>query len=157
MATILCIEDEATLRGDIAEELEEAGHEVLQAADGAAGLEMILSRFPDLVISDITMPAMDGFEVLKKVRAASPNFANMPVIFLSALANRDDVLLGLKEGADEYLTKPIDFTLLAVKVEALLRQTERAREKRKEEAVAEVKKYESRTGRKIGDEEVFWG
>ena len=157
MATILCIEDEATLRGDIAEELEEAGHEVLQAADGAAGLEIILTRYPDLVISDITMPAMDGFEVLKKVRAARPDFANMPVIFLSALANRDDVLRGLKEGADEYLTKPIDFTLLAVKVEALLRQTERAREKKKEEAVAQVKKYESRTGRKIGDDEVFWG
>jgi DNA-binding response OmpR family regulator len=157
MATILCIEDEATLRGDIAEELEEAGYEVLQAADGAAGLEIILSQYPDLVISDITMPAMDGFEVLKRVRAERPDLANMPVIFLSALANRDDVLQGLKEGADEYLTKPIDFTLLAVKVEALLRQTERVREKKKQEAVAQVKAYETRTGKKIGEDEVFWG
>lgn len=157
MATILCIEDEATLRSDIAEELEEAGHEVLQAADGAAGLETILSQYPDLVISDITMPVMNGFEMLNKVRAERPDLANMPVIFLSALANRDDVLQGLKEGADEYLTKPIDFTLLAVKVEALLRQTDRVCKKKQEEAVEQVKAFESRTGKKIGEDEVFWG
>ena len=157
MATILCIEDEATLRGDIAEELEEAGHKVLQAADGAAGLEIILTQYPDLVISDISMPVMNGFDLLKKVRAERPDLANMPVIFLSALANRDDVVQGLKQGADEYLTKPIDFTLLAAKVEALLRQSERVRQKKEEEATEQVKEYESRTGQKISSDEVFWG
>ena len=156
MATILCIEDEATLRGDIAEELEESGHEVLQAADGAAGLELIVTRYPDLVISDITMPAMSGFDVLMKVRAEHPDLANMPVIFLSALASQNDVVEGLKQGADEYLTKPIDFALLAAKVEALLRQAERVRQK-KEEAVEKVKAYESRTGNKINPDDIFWG
>ncbi len=157
MATILCIEDENTLRGDIAEELEEAGHEVLQAADGAAGLEIILSKFPDLVISDITMPAMNGFDVLMKVRAEHPELANMPVIFLSALAGRSDVVEGLKQGADEYLTKPVDFTLLTAKVDALLRHAERARKKKERDAAEQVRAYESRTGKKISPDDVFWG
>jgi len=127
MSKILCIEDEADLREDIVEELELAGHIVLQAADGREGLEMILKYEPDIVISDITMPRMNGNALLKEIRNNYPKFAVMPFIFLSALADKGDVVDGLSLGADDYLTKPIDFELLITKVNAELRRVRRIR------------------------------
>lgn len=125
MPTILCIEDEHLVREDIVEELEDLGFEVLVADDGVDGLNMILHHKPDLVICDITMPRMDGFQLLGEIRAKYKLMADMPFIFLSALADDKHVLAGLKEGADNYLTKPVDFDLLKVTVEASLRQMER--------------------------------
>jgi len=127
MTTILCVEDEAGLRQDIVEELEDAGYSVEQAGDGRMGLEMILKHKPDLVISDITMPNMDGHELLTEVREKHDQMAEMPFIFLSALADRDHIQEGLKLGADDFLTKPIDFELLVTKVESHVRQMERMR------------------------------
>jgi len=129
MATILCIEDEHLVREDIVEELEDLGYNVLVADDGVDGLNMILNHKPDLVICDITMPRMDGFQLLSEVRAKYRLMADMPFIFLSALADDKHVVAGLREGADYYLTKPVDFELLKVTVEASLRQMERIRHK----------------------------
>ncbi len=129
MTTILCIEDVSELRHDIVEELEEAGYDVLQAGDGEEGLEMIIEHKPDLVLCDITMPRMDGLQLLKEIRNNYPLYAEMPIILLSALADRERVLDGLKQGADAYLTKPIDFEDLLIRVETSLRQMERIKHK----------------------------
>jgi DNA-binding response OmpR family regulator len=126
-ATILCIDDETLLREDIVEELEDEGYKVLQASDGHEGLKQILSHRPDLVICDITMPRKNGYELLKEVRGEHGISAEMPFIFLSALADKEHVVAGLKLGADNYMTKPVDFDVLRVKVKACLRQVDRIR------------------------------
>jgi DNA-binding response OmpR family regulator len=124
-ATILCIDDEALLREDIVEELEDEGYRVLQASDGHEGLKQILQHHPDLVICDITMPRKNGYELLKEVRGEHGISAEMPFIFLSALADKEHIVAGLKMGADNYMTKPVDFDVLRVKVKACLRQVDR--------------------------------
>ncbi len=129
MTTLLCVEDEASLREDIAEELEDAGYDVKQASDGIEGLEMIQKYKPDLVLCDITMPRRNGCQLLKEIREKYPQVAEMPFIFLSALAEKELVQTGLKNGADAYLTKPIDFEILMTTVEASLRQMERMKQK----------------------------
>ena len=126
-ATILCIEDETLLREDIVEELKDEGYKVFQASDGHEGLKQILSHRPDLVICDITMPRKNGYELLKEVRGEHGISAEMPFIFLSALADKEHVVAGLKLGADNYMTKPVDFDVLRVKVKACLRQVDRIR------------------------------
>ena len=135
MATILCIEDEDHIREDIVELMESSGHKTLQACNGKVALEMIVENSPDLVVSDITMPVMDGRELLVELRKNYPKFACMPFIFLSALADREDVLDGMKLGADDYITKPIDFEMLANKVESSLRQIERMQALKEEQFV----------------------
>ena len=124
MATILCIEDEVELREIITEVLEEAGYDVCVAGDGEKGLEMIHNLKPDLVLCDINMPQKDGYEVLKEIRDNHLIFADMPFIFLSALADQKDVCEGLKLGADDYLTKPLNFEMLLATVQSNLRQME---------------------------------
>lgn len=126
-ATILCVEDEVLLREDIVEELEDEGYSVLQATDGHEALKVILEHKPDLVVCDITMPRKNGYELLKEVRGNYEIFAEMPFIFLSALADKEHVIAGLRLGADNYLTKPVDFDLLRAKVRASLRQVNRVR------------------------------
>ncbi len=135
MATILCVEDEALLREDIVEELENDGYNVLQAADGQEGLEMMLKHEPDLVICDITMPHMNGHDLVKTLREKHPEFADTPFIFLSALADREDILEGLNIGADDYLTKPIDIDMLLGKIKTSLRQVERMTTKKEQQLV----------------------
>jgi len=134
-AKVLCIEDEADLRADIAEELEDAGYQVQQAGDGRSGMREILRFKPDLVVSDITMPGLDGFGLLKELREKHPEFAEMPFIFLSALADRKDEIQGVKLGADDYLTKPIDFEIMLTRIEASLRQVMRVDLKKQQEHI----------------------
>lgn len=135
MATILCVEDEAHLREDIVEDLQDAGHETYQARDGQEGLQMILRHKPDVVISDISMPRMDGRQLVGKLRSEHPEYSDMPFIFLTAFTDKKDVLDGLKIGADDYLTKPVDYELLQIKVATLLRQTGRMIDRRQQEQV----------------------
>jgi len=129
MATILCIEDEVELREIITEVLEEAGYDVCVAGDGEKGLEMIHNLKPDLVLCDINMPQKDGYEVLKEIRDNNLMLADMPFIFLSALADKERVLAGLTTGADAYLTKPINYEILLSTVQASLRQMARIKQK----------------------------
>lgn len=135
MTKILCVEDEAEIRQDIAEELNEAGYETCEAANGQQGLEAILQQKPDLVISDISMPVMDGHDLLLELRSKHPDFAEMPFIFLSALADPGQVVRGRKLGADDYLTKPIDFDLLLATIESQIKQIERMKAHKEEQLV----------------------
>lgn len=109
---ILCIEDDLETALLIAEEFEERGYEVLLAHDGHAGFAAVLKSQPDIVLCDVSMPLMNGFEVLDRLTALTPRFAAMPFIFLTALGDRDSQLKGRRLGADDYVLKPIDFEIL---------------------------------------------
>ena len=117
---ILCIEDDRETAALIAEELIDRGYEVTVAHDGREGLAAILKTMPDLVLSDISMPVMSGFELLERLIALAPRFSKMPFIFLTALTDRDNELKGRQLGADDYVTKPIDFDVLATIINARL-------------------------------------
>jgi len=117
---ILCIEDDRETAALIAEELVERGFEVSIAHDGREGLAAILKNMPDLVLSDISMPVMSGFEVLERLTSLEPRFSKMPFVFLIALTYRENELKGRQLGADDYVTKPIDFDVLATIVAARL-------------------------------------
>ena len=117
---ILCIEDDRETAALIAEELVDRGYVVTVAHDGREGLAAILRTMPDLVLSDISMPVMSGFELLERLTALAPRFAHMPFVFLTALTDRDNELKGRQLGADDYVTKPIDFELLATIINARL-------------------------------------
>ena len=117
---ILCIEDDRETAALIAEELVERGFEVSVAHDGRTGLAAILKNMPDLVLSDISMPVMSGFELLERLTALEPRFAKMPFVFLTALTDRDNELKGRQLGADDYVTKPIDFDVLTTIINARL-------------------------------------
>jgi DNA-binding response OmpR family regulator len=125
MAKIVFIEDEAQIRQDIAETLELAGHQVIQAANGVQGLAAILSEQPDLTISDISMPEMNGHELLCEIRENHPALGDMPIMFLTARADREDQIVGRSLGADEYLTKPVDFELMLAAINSRLRLVQR--------------------------------
>jgi DNA-binding NarL/FixJ family response regulator len=109
---VLCIEDDRETAVLIAEELAERGYDVAVAHDGREGFAAILKLQPDIVLSDISMPVMSGFELLERLTALAPRFRNMPFVFLTALTDRDNELKGRQLGADDYVTKPIDFDRL---------------------------------------------
>jgi len=117
---VLCIEDDHETATLIAEELVDRGYQVNVAQNGREGLAAILRATPDLVLCDVSMPMMSGFELLERITALAPRFGTMPFVFLTALADRDYVLKGRKLGADDYVTKPIDFDLLAMIIDARL-------------------------------------
>ena len=118
--TILCIEDDKETAALIAEELVDRGYTVTLAHDGREGLAAILKTMPDLVLSDISMPVMSGFEVLERLIGLAPRFEKMPFVFLTALTDRDNELKGRRLGADDYVTKPIDFDVLDTIIAARL-------------------------------------
>ena len=122
---ILCIEDDAETAELIAEALTYRGYDVATAFNGRDGLEMILRAPPDLVLADINMPAMSGFDLLERLTSMEPRFARMPFVFLTALADRDNELKGWQLGADDYVTKPVDFELLAAVIAARLQRVAR--------------------------------
>lgn len=112
MARIVIVEDEHDLREAIQEDLEDAGHVVFPAADGAAGIDAIIAEKPDLILADINMPVMNGFEMKARLHKIDPEAAAKPFIFVSAFADMSDIADGLMQGADHYITKPIDFDAL---------------------------------------------
>src|ERR1700683_2477537 len=117
---ILIIEDDRETAGLIAEELVDRGYDVRVAYDGREGFAAVLKTMPDLGLCDISMPVMSGFEVLERLTAVAPRFGNMPFVFLTALTDRDNELKGRQLGADDYVTKPIDFDVLDAIVTARL-------------------------------------
>ncbi|HZH52051.1 MAG TPA: response regulator [Microvirga sp.] len=140
--TILCIEDEDDLRIDLAEELAAADYRVLQAANGSEALSLLEQNRPDLVLCDITMPGLGGYDVLRAMREQG-ELSDIPFIFLTALAERNDVLTGKQAGADDYLVKPIDYEILLATIAARLNQVERVKSgavQRAEEAWQEILK-----------------
>jgi len=109
---ILCIDDHRETAALIAEELRDRGFEVEIAHSGQEGLLAIMKATPDLVLCDISMPHMTGLEVLERLKDFAPRLGQIPFVFLTALADRDSELKGRRLGADDYVTKPIDFERL---------------------------------------------
>ena len=120
MKRVLVVEDNAELAFGLRNNLEIEGYAVDVAGDGAAGLEAAQRLPPDLVILDLMLPQLDGFRVLKALRAAG---ATMPILVLTARGEESDKVRGLKLGADDYVTKPFGLLELLARVEALLRRT----------------------------------
>jgi DNA-binding response OmpR family regulator len=117
---ILCIEDDRDTASLIAEELVDRGFEVVIAHEGHEGFISILKGIPDLVLCDVGLPQMSGFELLKRLNQLSPRVERVPFVFVTALAGRDDELRGRQLGADDYVTKPIDFDILESIINARL-------------------------------------
>lgn len=118
---ILIVEDEATLRHIIKDAIEEAGYDVITASDGAEGLQLFRQEQPHLVIADIMLPKMDGYEM---VRAMRKEQSAAQYLFLSALSDSEDVVEGFLAGGNDYLRKPFAIRELIVRVEALLSRFE---------------------------------
>ena len=117
MPRILVIEDEPQMRRNILTILDMEGFDALGAENGRLGLEMIRSQRPDLILCDVMMPELDGYGVLKELRA-DPAIAEIPFVFLTAKGERGDFRAGMNLGADDYLTKPVvlDDLLKAIQV-----------------------------------------
>lgn len=126
---ILCVEDEPDLLADIGDELAASGYAPLLAADGMEALNILEGHSPDLVLCDITMPRLGGYELLKTLRAQRPDLADVPFIFLTALADREDVISAKCAGVDDYLVKPVDYDLMLASIDARLRQVARMKDK----------------------------
>jgi CheY-like chemotaxis protein len=108
MALIVVMEDEAFTRNLLTSVLKKDGHEVLSAEDGAKGLLLVESRRPDLVISDVQMPNLNGFDMVATLRRhADPDIARTPVVLLTSLPERAHMRIGMTTGADDYLIKPV--------------------------------------------------
>jgi DNA-binding response OmpR family regulator len=117
---ILMIEDDPLISGPVKRALEQVGYIVSITADGASGLAAALEEKPDLVILDILLPEIDGWEVCKMLRQHS----TVPILMLTALGDEVDRILGLELGADDYLTKPFSSRELMARIKALLRRVE---------------------------------
>ena len=119
MSRILIIEDNEDLAFGLSSNLEIEGYEVLTAGTGAQGLELGASCHPDLILLDLMLPEMDGFEVLENLRGRG---VQAPVLILTARGEEVDKVRGLRMGADDYVTKPFGLMELLARVEALLRR-----------------------------------
>jgi DNA-binding NarL/FixJ family response regulator len=118
---ILCIEDDRETAQLIVDELVERGFDVTVAHDGQQGFVAILKRIPDLVLCDIGIPIMSGFELLERLVELAPRLGGLPpFIFLTALSGRDNELRARRLGADDYMIKPIDFDILETIIRARL-------------------------------------
>lgn len=116
---ILIIEDEANIAQVLRLYLEQAGYRVLTVGDGVAGLELHAREHPDLIILDLMLPAMDGMEVCRRIRA----WANTPILMLTARQGEEERIAGLDIGADDYLVKPFSPREVVSRVKAILRRS----------------------------------
>lgn len=135
VSRIVCIEDDEWFLQDMVEALREAGHEVIAALTGEQGLDAIENHHPDLILADMTLPDVSGLDVMNKVRSEDSRFADVPFVIVSGKNEQEAMLESLSAGADEYLTKPIDFNVLLSKVDAMLRQVTRMLERKQDEHV----------------------
>ncbi|MCI8520740.1 MAG: response regulator transcription factor [Clostridia bacterium] len=117
--TILVIEDEQNINEILTFSLGKEGYRTISALDGLKGLEMALTENPDLILLDVMLPGLDGWEVCKKVREHS----QVPIIMLTAREDEIDKVLGLELGADDYITKPYSMRELAARVKANIRRS----------------------------------
>ncbi len=119
MAKILVVDDEHPINKLICKNLTLVGHKCVSAYDGINGLDMIKNEHPDLVILDVMLPGISGFDIMKLLNS-------VPVIFVTAKAGLEDRLNGLSLGADDYMVKPFEMAELIARVQAVLRRTQRA-------------------------------
>ena len=118
VANILLVEDDAGIRAALSLALEDEGYSVLQAPNGRAGLSLATVEQPDLVLLDLRLPDVSGFEVCREIRQRS----NVPIIIVTAQTDTHDLVAGLEAGADDYVTKPVNTKELAARIRAALRR-----------------------------------
>ncbi len=118
---ILVIEDETDIRDMLLLRLKKEKFETLEAADGLSGLEKALAERPDLVLLDLMLPFMNGLDVLRKLRENRKS-TQLPIIIVSAKGEESDVIVGLELGADDYVAKPFNMSVLLARINALLRR-----------------------------------
>jgi len=151
MNRVLVVEDEAAILQGLRDNLEFEGYEVFTALDGIAGLEQIRKHDPHLIVLDLMLPRLSGYELCRKLRAEG---VNTPILMLTARGEEADRVLGLDLGADDYVTKPFSVRELMARVRALLRRTATGSGLPNELEFADVRvdfaRYEAtRAGRKV--------
>jgi CheY-like chemotaxis protein len=119
MPTILLVEDNEMNRDMLSRRLVRKGHQVIIAADGAQGVSLAQSEHPDLILMDMSLPVLDGWEATRQIKA-TPETSTVPIIALTAHALAGDREKTIEAGCDEYETKPIDFPRLLKKIESFL-------------------------------------
>ena len=120
MSTILIVDDNASARETLVAMLESENYQIEMAKDGFQALQVLAQIQPDLILLDVMMPGMDGFEVCRRVRA-TPQLAEVPIIILTALDDRASLLMGIEAGADDFLSKPADRYELQARVRTIVR------------------------------------
>lgn len=118
MPRILLIEDDQHVREALELALRHLGHEVVSRGDGETGIAAVAEHAPDVVVLDVMLPGMDGFETCRRLRTSSA----VPIVMLTARSDDMDVVAGLEAGADDYLTKPVQPRVLEAKLKAVLRR-----------------------------------
>mgnify|MGYP000895708546 CR=1 FL=1 len=121
MATILIVEDELEMARGLRDLLEFESHRVMLAEDGASGLRLSRSLEPDLIVLDLMLPDMDGYEVCRQVRSQN---SRVPILMLTARGQEHDVIRGFEAGVDDYVTKPFSVAQLLARIKALLRRSQ---------------------------------
>ncbi len=147
MSLVLVVEDDPALLGGLADQLGDEGYEVLTASDGATGYRLATERKPDLILLDLMLPKLSGWEICRKLRAES---IRSPILMLTARGEETDRILGLDLGADDYVTKPFSVRELLARVRALLRRAQPATtlldELRFDDVVVDFRSYEASKG-----------
>ena len=119
--TVLIIEDEQNIVDILSFNLGREGYDTLEALDGPTGLQLALEQNPDLILLDLMLPGMDGFEVCRRIREAG---SSVPIVMLTAREEEDDKVRGLELGADDYITKPFKNRELIARVKANIRRVD---------------------------------
>jgi DNA-binding response OmpR family regulator len=122
---ILIVEDDPVLMRGLGDSFRARGCHVLTAADGETGLDLVLSGQPDLILLDIMLPKLNGYELCRAVRSRA---VDVPIVMLTARGQEEDIVLGLNSGADDYVTKPFSIRELTARVNAFLRRRNSGRE-----------------------------
>jgi DNA-binding response OmpR family regulator len=130
VAVLLVIEDDASVREGLELALRRQGHTVHTAGTGERGLELVAERGPDIVVLDLMLPGMDGFETCRRIRAAGQT----PIIMLTARSDDFDIVAGLEAGADDYVVKPVEPRVLDARIRAVLRRATADHDARENEA-----------------------
>ena len=150
MSVILVVEDEPAILRGLADNLKFESYDVLTATDGEAGYRLMKERKPDLVILDLMLPKLSGYELCRKVRAEG---VTTPILMLTARGEEGDRVLGLDLGADDYVTKPFSVRELMARVRALLRRSQPPKalpdELRFDDVVVDFRSYEARKGGRL--------
>jgi DNA-binding response OmpR family regulator len=148
--TILLIEDDDRIRSALRLALEDEGYEVLEAASGEAGLHTFSRHPAGVVLIDVLLPGIDGFDVCRRLRQGS----DVPIVMVTARDDSADVIAGLEAGADDYLTKPVNAKVLAARIRALLRRAGAVPARRTALRFGQVEVLPDEGVVKVGGEEV---
>ncbi|HEX7272032.1 MAG TPA: response regulator [Casimicrobiaceae bacterium] len=148
-ARILIVDDNPTNVKVLQTRLAAEGYEVITASDGEEALAAAKQHTPDLILLDVMMPKLDGFEVCRRLRA-DPSFPFTPIVLVTAMADSKDIVAGLEAGGDEYLTKPVDHAALAARVRSMLRIKQL--HDQAEKLAAEVSQWNASLERRVSEQ-----